>query len=293
MAKEKKVVYVSTKLLDIDAMYNRREDYGDINQLKESIVENGVITPLVVYANSDETRYTIISGHRRKEAIRQLIEEDGYGDFQVPAIVEEVTDEKRTVARIIIDNDGKPMTALEEGSVFFTLSEMGLSLKKIAEQCGRSDTTVSNYLLLFSADEKIKALIREGKMSVKAAVEMLRKDTLDTKQEDVDSEAFGGLDGEHEEGESEVGKQIKDLPADKVGSGKTKSKGSISIESLERLLEQLEEIGDEDIRNQDAFAALSGIIQWGIGDLGYTDLAAIFFNEDVDVPITNTTLGDE
>jgi ParB/RepB/Spo0J family partition protein len=177
MAKVKEVKYLKTNLLDIDPVYSR-EDYGDIEQLKNSIIENGVITPFVVYEvkQGDSVRYTIISGNRRKEAIRQLVEEEGYDDFSVPVIIDNNTDERKRIARTIIDNDRKPLTELEKATVFFRLSSKGLTTKKIAEQCGISEAIVRDYLLLFSADEEMKAFIRDGKMTVAVALKKLKKD---------------------------------------------------------------------------------------------------------------------
>lgn len=45
---------------------------NDIDILEESIKQHGVLTPLTVYLNDDETGYTILSGHRRYEACKRL-----------------------------------------------------------------------------------------------------------------------------------------------------------------------------------------------------------------------------
>lgn len=184
MAKGKEVKYVKTNLLDIDILYSR-DDYGNIQQLKDSIIENGVITPLVVYEVEEDgdLRYSVISGYRRREAVRQLVEEDGYDDFSVPVIIDNNIDEVKRVFRIIIDNDNKPLTALEMAIVFFRLSSMGFSTKKIAERCGISDSTVRDYLLLFSADEEMKAMLRKEMITVTDAIKRLKKE-LRNKNED-------------------------------------------------------------------------------------------------------------
>jgi len=185
MAKSKKVIRVKVSMLDIDPSYNCREDYGDIQQLKNSIVENGVKTPLIVYEVEKEgdLGYMVISGYRRWEAIRQLVEEDGYEDFHIPVIIDNNEDEAKRVSRIITDNDRKPMTALEEAHVFALLSYKGQSIKEITEKCGRSEKTVRDYLLLFSADEEMKAKIRDGYITVTAAIKKLKKE-LRNKNED-------------------------------------------------------------------------------------------------------------
>jgi len=177
MSMKKEIKRVRVSLLDIDPDYNCREDYGDIQQLKESISENGVLNPLVVYEDEQEdesVRYIVISGHRRRMACLQLIEEDRE-DFNVPVIIDNDLDETKKVTRIIIDNDGKPLTALEEAAVFLRLKKMGNTSKEIAKKCGRSKALVSNFLLLSSANKEMKSMIRNGTITVTAAIEKLRQ----------------------------------------------------------------------------------------------------------------------
>jgi len=157
---------------------NSREDYGDIHLLKKSIIANGVTTPLVVYEN-EERRFTIISGYRRYEAARILIDRDGYEEFTVPVIIEQAPktkeDEMNLFAHIIIDNDRKPLTELEEAIMFYRLKYMGWTISEIAERCGKSDSTVRDCLILFEADEEMRFFISEGKMTVANAIKELKK----------------------------------------------------------------------------------------------------------------------
>jgi len=46
--KRSDVSYIDPKIIMIVADFNTRMDYGDLNELKNSIVENGVRIPLLV-----------------------------------------------------------------------------------------------------------------------------------------------------------------------------------------------------------------------------------------------------
>lgn len=62
-------------------------DVSKLDTLADSIAMDGLQQPLVVTPGQDG-RYTVISGHRRRAAIRKLVEEDGREDLRrVPCLV--------------------------------------------------------------------------------------------------------------------------------------------------------------------------------------------------------------
>ena len=68
---------VSTLLnIRIEALKPNEENdnfsMNDIDILEESIRQHGVLTPLTVYLNDEESGYTILSGHKRYEACKRL-----------------------------------------------------------------------------------------------------------------------------------------------------------------------------------------------------------------------------
>ena len=69
------------------------KDDEDMQLLVDSIKQNGVITPIEV-REKDGGRYEIISGHRRRRAcqIAKISE--------IPAIIEELTDEEATIRMV-------------------------------------------------------------------------------------------------------------------------------------------------------------------------------------------------
>ena len=60
------LIYIDPRLIDFQEGYNaegRNEE--DITELKASIKENGITTPLMVKRTEDKTRYICIRGHQR------------------------------------------------------------------------------------------------------------------------------------------------------------------------------------------------------------------------------------
>ena len=69
------------------------KDDTDMELLIESIKQNGIITPIEVRVK-DGGRYELISGHRRRRASTLA------GLSDIPAIIEELTDEEATVRMV-------------------------------------------------------------------------------------------------------------------------------------------------------------------------------------------------
>ena len=77
------------ELIDIDFLDPDPENFysmDGLDQLKENILLCGLLQPLRVKLSTEPGRYTVIAGHRRREAIRRLVD-DGHKEFRmVPCI---------------------------------------------------------------------------------------------------------------------------------------------------------------------------------------------------------------
>ena len=77
------------ELIDIDLLDPDPENFysmDGLEQLKENILLCGLLQPLRVKLSTEPGRYTVIAGHRRREAIRRLVD-DGHKEFRmVPCI---------------------------------------------------------------------------------------------------------------------------------------------------------------------------------------------------------------
>lgn len=96
-AKLEKVIEI--KINEIDDFPNhpfKVIDNEEMEQMKESVIENGVLIPALVRQKSDG-RYEMISGHRRKFA-SQLANKD-----TIPCIVRDLSDDEATI--IMVDSN--------------------------------------------------------------------------------------------------------------------------------------------------------------------------------------------
>jgi ParB/RepB/Spo0J family partition protein len=153
--------------------FNVRYDYGDLNSLMHSIVENGVKVPLRGYLHEDGM-YVVIDGHRRLRALNKALEE-GVPDLKVPFLLvdKEYSDEEK-ILDMLVTNDGKPLELLEQAEVCSRLKKHGWSNKQIADKWGKSVVHVENMLSLDACSDQTKKHIKQGKISPSLVVDMSR-----------------------------------------------------------------------------------------------------------------------
>lgn len=176
MAKKRTdLLWIEPVNLVVEDGFNVRYDYGDIDELAQSIIENGVKVPLRGVKNRGTDQYIITDGHRRFKAVQRAIEL-GATDLLVPLIPDKrgISEEKRVLGMVIY-NDGKRLTLLEEALVYDRLISYGLTQAEIARKVGKSPTHISNCILLANAPTVVKNQIKEGNVSASFVIEELKK----------------------------------------------------------------------------------------------------------------------
>jgi ParB family chromosome partitioning protein len=139
-----------------------RSNLGNIEELTASIIEKGVLEPILVRALS-ENRYQIIAGERRFRAATAA------GLDEIPAI-ELDADERETLEIALIENiQRKDLTAFEESEGLAVLQEkFGYTHEKISQVIGKSRTTVTETLLLNDIPDRVRAMCREAGIANKS-----------------------------------------------------------------------------------------------------------------------------
>jgi ParB family chromosome partitioning protein len=156
-----------------DSVNNDRVDFGNIDELADSIEESGLRIPLFVKKVRGEEKYILIQGKRRYFAIKKLIEERG-ADFQgvkcflaLPnySVEDSLFDQ-------ITMNDGKPYSNLEQGAVFAKLVQKGYTVSDIARKIAKSVTHIANCMEIAALPKKVRDLVAAGSVSGLTAVEL-------------------------------------------------------------------------------------------------------------------------
>jgi ParB/RepB/Spo0J family partition protein len=163
---------VSPSTIIVDEKENPRKDYGDIEELMNSIVENGIKQPLSVYGKGDKV--VLKNGFRRMRAIKLALSQGKKIDG-VPVIIEKETlnEQERTLEHLIF-NDGKPLTMLEQSEVIRRLLNFNWKVTEIVKKTGKARGYIDNLIMLVKAPEKIQNHIKNGKISAHAVVQIMQ-----------------------------------------------------------------------------------------------------------------------
>jgi ParB/RepB/Spo0J family partition protein len=140
---------------------------GDVSDIVASIPTHGIVQPLVVAPQDDDT-YIIIAGHRRFAAAEQA------GLETVPCIVRHVSDEERIELALIENLQREDISVTDEAGGYFRLVEAGWTVKDLAKRVGRSARHVSGRLALLELPKRMQAKVDRGDLSIADAAELLR-----------------------------------------------------------------------------------------------------------------------
>lgn len=139
-----------------------------IDELTASIREHGVLQPIIVRP-TEPGAYEIVAGERRWRAVLSL------GLPMIPAIVEAMSDEIALEVAIIENLQREDLSPLDEAAIFARMtSELGYSIRKLAERIGVDKGYVENRLRLMHAPDDIRALVAERSDTISHAYELMK-----------------------------------------------------------------------------------------------------------------------
>lgn len=127
-------------------------DKQELENLAQSIKENGVLQPILVrgYGN----KYQIVAGERRYRASKIA------GLKKIPAVIRKINTEKRMLASLIENIQREDLNPIEEAE---TLKEIlltfGLTHDQLARKVGKSRSALTNRLRLLQLPDSVKKLI--------------------------------------------------------------------------------------------------------------------------------------
>lgn len=129
-----------------------------IDELSKSILEHGVVQPIIVKPKGD--RYIIVTGERRWRAARAA------GLDSIPVIIRDM-DEREMLEIALVENlQREDLNPMEEAEGISNLIKgYGLTQEQVAQRLGKSRPAISNSLRLLSLPEEIKDLLVENKIT--------------------------------------------------------------------------------------------------------------------------------
>jgi ParB family chromosome partitioning protein len=133
-------------------------DPQKLSELAKSMIEQGVVQPLVVRRLG--SRYQIIAGERRWRAAREA------GLTKVPVIVRQAGDRELLEIALVENIQREELNPIEEAGAYRRLiTELGYSQEQVAARVGKDRSTVANLLRLLRLPREIRVLVAEQKLS--------------------------------------------------------------------------------------------------------------------------------
>jgi ParB family chromosome partitioning protein len=127
-----------------------------LNELSESIKEQGIIQPILVRKKSED-KYEIIAGERRWRAA-QLAK-----IHEVPVIILNIDDKKSLEFAILENIQRSDLNGIEEALGYDNLvKKFGYSQETLSKILGKSRSHIANTLRLAGLPEEIKKMISDG-----------------------------------------------------------------------------------------------------------------------------------
>ena len=131
---------------------------ASLNELVDSIREQGILEPLVVARTP--AGYQIIAGERRWRAAKLL------GLSKVPVVIKETTPQGMLEMSIVENVQREDLNPIERALAYKRLiDEFGLGTNEVARKVGKSAPTVSNTVRLLSLPDAIKDALVAGVIS--------------------------------------------------------------------------------------------------------------------------------
>ncbi|MBK23838.1 MAG: chromosome partitioning protein ParB [Halobacteriovorax sp.] len=126
----------------------------DLDELAESIKENGIIQPLLI--SKAEKGFELIAGERRLRAAKKA------GLEKVPAIIKRGTDKDKMVMSIIENVQRSDLNCVEEALAYYNLmDDFKLSQEEVAKKVGKERSTIANFLRILKLPRAVLEMVQK------------------------------------------------------------------------------------------------------------------------------------
>lgn len=162
---EEKPVKEGATMIKVSMIEPNREqprkhfDEDALIDLSESIKKVGVICPILVQKKDDY--YEIVAGERRWRASKLA------GLKEMPVVIKNMDKQETLVTALVENIQRESLNPIEEAQAYKTLiKEFNLKQDEVAEQVGKSRTTVTNSMRLLKLDDRVQQMLIDDMISM-------------------------------------------------------------------------------------------------------------------------------
>ncbi len=155
--------------------FQPRQDFDpqELEELAASVLEKGIIQPILVRPKSDG-QFELVAGERRWRAAKLS------GLAQVPVVVRPMNDAESLEIAIIENVQRADLNPVEEALAYQQLiNEFTLTQDEVAQKVGKNRSSVSNTLRLLKLPQAVLNKVRDGRLSEGHARALLSIEDID------------------------------------------------------------------------------------------------------------------
>jgi ParB family chromosome partitioning protein len=178
---------IAIELIDPNPVQPRRVFQADsLHQLADSILQHGIIQPLVVRQSG--TRFQLVAGERRWRAAKIA------GLREVPAVVQEISDNRLLEITLIENVQREDLNPIELAMAFDSMArELNLNHEEIGSRTGKDRSTIANSIRLLQLPADIQQLVAERRLSAGHARSLLALQDEETQRKLAEKIVAQGL----------------------------------------------------------------------------------------------------
>ena len=144
----------------------RQFDPGQLERLAASILQHGVLQPVVVRRAGD--RYELIVGERRWRASRAA------GLEKIPAVVADIAPQERLEVAIVENVQRHDLNPIELAHAYRALADGGATQDEIGRKVSMDRSSIANHLRLLELSTDIQADVESSRLSMGHAKALLQ-----------------------------------------------------------------------------------------------------------------------
>lgn len=222
----------------IAGVYQPRINFNEteLEELADSIKENGVIQPILLRKVGEEDNYEIIAGERRFRASQIA------GLKTIPAIVKKINNHEALEIALIENIQRADLSLIEEATGYKKLiAEFAYTQDQIAKKLGKSRSHVTNLLRLLTLPQKIQNLLNKKLISMGHARAIINSDDPEKLAEKIMSQSLSVRNVEDLVRDEKVEK-ARNIPVFVRTESKIKFVNSEHLNGLENRISELLEM---------------------------------------------------
>jgi ParB family chromosome partitioning protein len=192
-AAETEVPTIKISMIEAGKHQPRKQfDQSRIDELADSIRQNGLIQPIVVARRGE--RYEVIVGERRLRAAKVA------GLREIPAYIKDFSGEQALEIALIENIQREDLNPIEEASAYrMILERERITQEELSARIGKSRSYIANMVRLLDLPESIQEHVSRGTISVgqaKAILSLPDRAAMDNLVDRIQKEALSVRDVE-------------------------------------------------------------------------------------------------